>query len=58
MTTYKSLAVSIERMRPLDSPRHSLSFTPDEWARLAGLYGVITVLHVCGWGLFLYYSSR
>ena len=58
MTTYKSLAASIERMRPLDSARHSLSFTPDEWARLAGLYGVIALLHVCGWGLFLCYSSR
>ena len=58
MTIYKSLAVSIERTRPLDSGRHPLSFTPDEWTRLAGLYGVIALLHVCGWGLFLYYSSR
>lgn len=58
MTIYKSLAVSIERLRSLDSGRRPLSFTPDEWARLAGLYGVIASLHVCGWGLFLYYSSR
>jgi high-affinity nickel-transport protein len=26
--------------------------------RLAGLYGVIVSLHVVGWGLFLFYSSR
>jgi high-affinity nickel-transport protein len=58
MTIYKSLAVPIERMRPIDSGRHPLSFTPDECVRLAGLYGVIALLHVCGWGLFLYYSSR
>ncbi len=46
------------RIRPLDSSRHPLTFTRDEWARLAALYGVIALLHVCGWGLFLYYSSR
>jgi nickel/cobalt transporter (NiCoT) family protein len=58
MTIYKSPRVSIERMRPPGSGRHRLSFAPDEWARLAGLYGVIALLHVCGWGLFLYYSSH
>jgi high-affinity nickel-transport protein len=39
------------------SPR-LLTFTPDEWWRLSGLYGFIAVLHIAGWGLFLYYSSR
>jgi nickel/cobalt transporter (NiCoT) family protein len=58
MTTYKSVAVPIERMPSLDTVRHPLSFTPDEWTRLAVLYGVIALLHVCGWGLFLRYSSR
>jgi high-affinity nickel-transport protein len=58
MTVYKSLAVPIERLRSLDSGRHPLAFSPDEWARLAGLYVVIVLLHLCGWGLFLYYSSR
>ena len=36
----------------------SLSFTSAEWSQLAGLYGVIALLHVAGWGLFLYYSVR
>jgi high-affinity nickel-transport protein len=35
-----------------------LGFTTAEWARLAGFYGVIALLHVSGWGLFLYYSTR
>jgi nickel/cobalt transporter (NiCoT) family protein len=35
-----------------------LTFTPDEWRRLSGLYGFIAVLHIAGWGLFLHYSSR
>ena len=29
----------------------------DRW-RLAGFYGFIVILHLIGWGLFLYYSSR
>lgn len=33
-------------------------FTPAEWRRLAGFYGFIALLHVLGWGLFLYYSAR
>jgi high-affinity nickel-transport protein len=35
-----------------------LSFTGAEWRSLAGLYGVIALLHVIGWGSFLYYSAR
>jgi high-affinity nickel-transport protein len=34
-----------------------LSFTPDEWVRLAGLYGFIAILHIAGWGLYLHYSA-
>jgi high-affinity nickel-transport protein len=34
-----------------------LAFSPDEWARLAGLYGFIAALHVLGWGLYLYYAA-
>ena len=33
-----------------------LAFTRDEWARLAGLYGFIAVLHLLGWGLYLHYG--
>jgi nickel/cobalt transporter (NiCoT) family protein len=40
------------------SPRRRLGFTPAEWTRLSGLYSAVALLHVCGWGLFLYYSTR
>lgn len=33
-----------------------LGFTGSEWVRLSGFYGVIALLHLCGWGLYLYYS--
>ncbi|MEO5763733.1 MAG: HoxN/HupN/NixA family nickel/cobalt transporter [Casimicrobiaceae bacterium] len=36
----------------------SLTFTASEWWRLAGLYGFVALLHLAGWGLFLYYSAR
>jgi high-affinity nickel-transport protein len=29
-----------------------------EWTRVAGLYGVIVVLHVLGWGLYLHYAAH
>jgi high-affinity nickel-transport protein len=32
-----------------------LSFTPAEWRRLGGVYGCIGLLHLLGWGLYLYY---
>jgi high-affinity nickel-transport protein len=34
-----------------------LTFTPAEWRRLAGFYGVIGALHVAGWGLYLHYAG-
>jgi high-affinity nickel-transport protein len=34
-----------------------LSFTRDEWPRLAGLYGFIALLHVAGWSTYLVYSA-
>ena len=34
-----------------------LSFSADEWMRLAGLYGFIGLLHVLGWGLYLHYAT-
>ena len=58
VTQYRSLATPVATMRPRDASPHVLAFTRDEWTRLAGLYGVIAFLHVCGWGLFLYYSAR
>jgi len=32
-------------------------FSPAEWTRLAGLYGVVAALHGLGWGLYLHYAS-
>jgi nickel/cobalt transporter (NiCoT) family protein len=39
--------------------RHGrLGFSRAEWRRLRSLYAVIGLLHVCGCGLYLYYSTR
>jgi high-affinity nickel-transport protein len=45
-----------ERMRRLRRPRSP--FTPSEWWRLTAFYAVIAVLHIAGWGLFLYYGDK
>ncbi len=34
------------------------AFTSAEWLRLAGFYGVVALLHIVGWGLFLSFSWR
>src|SRR6201988_29723 len=36
----------------------SLRFSADEAWRLVGLYGAVALLHLAGWGLFLYYLAR
>ncbi len=47
-----------------DSPRAPLeqqprlAFSRREWGRLGGLLGFVALLHVLGWGLFLYYAAR
>ena len=45
--------------RLVATPRREtrLTFTPGEWRRLAGFYGVIAALHVVGWGLYLHYAG-
>lgn len=48
--TYTALVIPAPRGR-------MLTFTPGEWLRLAGLYGFIALLHVAGWGLYLYYAA-
>jgi len=35
-----------------------LTFSRAEWLRLMGLYGFIGLLHVLGWGGYLYYAGR
>ena len=34
------------------------SFSPREWKRLSAMFGFIVFLHVLGWGLLIYASSR
>jgi high-affinity nickel-transport protein len=38
--------------------RQHLTFSTGEWLRLSGLYGVIALLHVIGWGLYLFYARH
>ena len=54
-SSYRVVARPAVGTRPTSS---TLAFSRNEWMRLAGLYGFIALLHVLGWGLFLYYSSR
>jgi high-affinity nickel-transport protein len=43
---------------PRGRPGVRLGFTRAEWLRLSALYLAIGLLHVCGFGLYLYYSAR
>ena len=38
--------------------RRHLSFSGEEWARLAGIYGFVALLHGLGWGLYLHYAAH
>jgi nickel/cobalt transporter (NiCoT) family protein len=58
VTKESSPAAAIAGTRLHPSVRYRLGFTTTEWARLAGFYGVIALLHLSGWGLFLYHSTR
>lgn len=57
MTLYKALEVPIQRNISVVLGRQRLGFTSNEWARVAGFCGVVALLHVLGWGLFLHYSA-
>ena len=54
----QSLEVPTKGRPSVDANRQWLGFASNEWARLAGLYGAVALLHVLGWGLFLYYSAH
>lgn len=43
---------------PTSPGRTRLSFTSQEWVRLAGFYGFIAVLHLAGWGLYLSNAAK
>lgn len=51
------LALSVDSVLPLPQARR-LGFTRAEWLRLGGFYGFIALLHIAGWGLYLYYAAR
>lgn len=51
------MSKSAYRVLPAHVPPTRLSFTAQEWARLAWLYGCIAALHVVGWGLYLHYAA-
>ena len=40
------------------SLRHHLRFSREEIPSLIGILGTVVVLHVIGWGLFIYYNSN
>jgi high-affinity nickel-transport protein len=44
--------------QPASETRTRLSFSRSEWARLAGFYGFVALLHIGGWGLYLHYVGR
>ena len=39
------------------SLRHTLKFERSEWPALFGVLGTVVMLHIVGWGLFIYYNS-
>ena len=43
---------------PAGREPHRIWFTGREWWRLGGLFGVVALLHLVGWGLFVYYAAR
>jgi nickel/cobalt transporter (NiCoT) family protein len=58
MTSAESLTLNLDEAQRHAARRKRLGFTRAEWTRLSGLYSAVGLLHVCGWGLFLYYSTR
>jgi nickel/cobalt transporter (NiCoT) family protein len=44
--------------RTVDRAGARLSFSPAQWARLAGFYACIGALHLVGWGLYLHYAGH
>ena len=58
MNNDDSIAAAVEAAAQPKAGRALSIFTPGEWARLGGLYGFITFLHILGWGLYVYYAAR
>jgi nickel/cobalt transporter (NiCoT) family protein len=54
---YKTTSAAADRFAPMPAVARRPAFTRNEWWRLTGFYGFIALLHVAGWGLYLYYSA-
>jgi nickel/cobalt transporter (NiCoT) family protein len=44
--------------QPSPVSRRRLGFTSQERVQLGGLYGVVALLHVIGWGLYLHFAAH
>lgn len=53
-----SLTTNLQNPSAPPMLRQHLRFDRSEVARLLGMYGVVAMLHVVGFGLFFYYSSQ
>jgi len=53
MSDYVHVAPTV----PPTRASRSRTLSGAEWLHLAGLYGSIAILHVAGWGLYLYYAT-
>ena len=58
MTPAEILACRVDDSRSFDVSRRRMGFTGQEWVRVSGLYAAVALLHLTGWGLFLYHSAR
>ena len=45
-------------LRAMTPRRLKQTLSGPEWLRLGGFAGAVAALHIAGWGLFVYYSSR
>ena len=52
------MAEFVHIARVATSAASRLSFSSAERWRLGGLYGFVALLHVAGWGVYLYYAAR
>ena len=59
MAVYRRVAVPAAAIRDRESAHRARhAFSRSEWIRLAWLYGAVAMLHVGGWGCYLYFCGR
>src|SRR6478735_11140160 len=57
-STFHRPCTHIDQMSATSTTERTVGMSRDERLRLAGFGAAIAVLHLVGWGLFLYYSSQ